>query len=61
MLRHLADSPQWNMINGKFFEFESDARNLRLGLLTDGMNLHSNISNTHSTWLVVLTIYNLSL
>ena len=46
------------MINGKFSEFENDARNLRLSLLTDGINSHSNMSSIRSTWLVVLTIYN---
>ena len=35
MLRHPADYPEWNMINGKFSDFESDARNLRLVLSTD--------------------------
>ena len=59
MLRHPTDSLQWDMINGKFFEFESEARNLRLGLSTDGMDPHGNMSSMHSTWPVVLTIYNL--
>jgi len=49
------------MINGKFSEFRSDARNLRLSLLTDEINPHGNISSTSSTCLVVLTIYNLPL
>jgi len=59
MLRHPADSPQWNIIHEKFSYFGSDARNPRLGLSTDGMNPHDNMSSTHSTWPVVLTIYNL--
>jgi len=58
MLGHLANSLQWNMINGKFFEFECDAKNLWLGHSTDGMNPHDKMSRTHNTWLVVLTIYN---
>ena len=58
MLRHPADSLQQNMINEKFFEFESDARN-RLGLSTDGTNPHGNMRNIHSTWPIVFTIYNL--
>jgi len=59
MLRHPADSPQWNMINEKFSKFGSDERNLWLGLSIDGMNPHGNMSSTHSIWPVVLTIYNL--
>jgi len=59
MLRHPADSPQWNMINGKFSEIESDAKTLWLGLSTDGMNPHGNMSSIHNIWPVVLIIYNL--
>ena len=47
------------MINEKFSKFESDARNLLLDLSTDGMNPHGNMSKTHNTWPVALTIYNL--
>jgi len=62
MLWHPADFLQWNMINGKFSEFESDARNhLWLGLSISEMNPHGNMSSTHSTWLFVSTIYNLPL
>jgi len=43
------------MIDSKFFKFECDVRNLRLGLSSDGMNQHDNMSSTHNT----LTIYNL--
>jgi len=48
------------MIDLKFPEFRCDVRNFRVGLLTDELNLHGNMSSTHSKWLVVLTIYNLS-
>ncbi|XP_031131782.1 uncharacterized protein LOC116033164 [Ipomoea triloba] len=58
-LRHPADSPQWKNINMKFPEFDSKNRNLRLGLCTDGMNPHGNMSSRHSTWPVLLTVYNL--
>ncbi|XP_020239246.1 uncharacterized protein LOC109818226 [Cajanus cajan] len=39
MLQHPADSPQWKKIDGLFPDFGSEARNLRLGLASDGMNL----------------------
>ena len=35
------------------------ARNLRLGLVTDGMNPYDNLSTQHSSWPVMLVIYNL--
>ncbi|XP_074336480.1 uncharacterized protein LOC141673627 [Apium graveolens] len=59
MLRHPADSPQWRTIDGKFPEFGQEARNLRLGLCADGMNPYRTLSSQHSTWPVLLTIYNL--
>ncbi|XP_021856680.1 uncharacterized protein [Spinacia oleracea] len=38
MLRHAADSPQWKHIDTTFPNFSREARNLRLGLCTDGIN-----------------------
>jgi len=38
MLRYPVDSPQWNMIESKFPDFGSDARNLQVGLSSDGMH-----------------------
>ncbi|XP_019191067.1 PREDICTED: uncharacterized protein LOC109185582 [Ipomoea nil] len=58
-LRHPADSPQWRNINRMFPEFGNENRNLRLGLCTDGMNPHGNMSSRHSTWPVLLVAYNL--
>ena len=59
MLRHLADGSQWRKINREFLDFEQDARNIRFGLSTDGMNPFGEQSSSHSTWLVTLCIYNL--
>ncbi|KAL8090234.1 hypothetical protein AgCh_039637 [Apium graveolens] len=59
MPRHPADSPQRRTIDGKFPEFGQEARNLRLGLCADGMNPYRTLSSQHSTWPVLLTIYNL--
>jgi hypothetical protein len=42
-----------------FLEFGEEARNVRFALSTDGMNRFGDLSNSHSTWLVILTIYNL--
>ena len=46
------------MIDSKYPNFKDDARDLRLGLSTDGINPLGNMRSTHSTWPVVLTIYN---
>jgi hypothetical protein len=43
----------------KFPEFGNEARNVRFALSTDGMNPFGDLSSSHSTWSVILTIYNL--
>ncbi|CAM8938710.1 unnamed protein product [Rhodiola kirilowii] len=58
-MRHPVDSLQWAKADNLFSEFGSDSRNLRLGLSTDGVNPHGNLSSQHSTWPVILVIYNL--
>nr|KYP30992.1 hypothetical protein KK1_049332 [Cajanus cajan] len=58
-LRHPADSPQWKRIDETFPEFGAESRNLRIGLATDGMNPYGNLSSKHSSWPVLLVIYNL--
>jgi hypothetical protein len=58
-LRHPADGQQWKEFDAKYPDFAKEARNLRLALSTDGMNPHGNMSTQHSTWPVVLAIYNL--
>ncbi|GJZ44787.1 Myc-type, basic helix-loop-helix domain-containing protein [Tanacetum coccineum] len=39
-------------------EFSGDARNVRLGLAADGFNPFGMMSQTYSTWPVILTTYN---
>ncbi|KAL3650075.1 hypothetical protein CASFOL_006478 [Castilleja foliolosa] len=58
-LRHPADSEQWKNIDHLFPDFAKDPRNLRLALSADGMNPYGSQSSIHSTWPVVLAIYNL--
>ena len=58
-IRHVADSLQWKKIDNEYPEFGSQSRNLRLGLATDGMNPFGNLSSNHSSWPVLLVIYNL--
>nr|CAH65856.1 OSIGBa0126J24.1 [Oryza sativa] len=59
MLRHPADGSQWRNVDRKFKEFGKDARNIRFGLSTDGMNPFGEMSSGHSTWPVTMCIYNL--
>ena len=58
-LKHPADGSQWRKIDREFGDFAGDARNLRFGLSTDGMNPFSEQSSSHSTSPVTLCIYNL--
>ncbi|XP_022002359.1 uncharacterized protein LOC110899776 [Helianthus annuus] len=58
-LRHVADSPQWRNIDNMFPEFGNETRNIRFGLSSDGFNPFGNMSSRHSTWPVLLCIYNL--
>jgi len=58
-LRHPADGKQWQDFNDNHRDFASEPRNVRFALCTDGMNPFAERSSKHSTWPVILTIYNL--
>ncbi|XP_074271167.1 uncharacterized protein LOC141595093 [Silene latifolia] len=58
-LRHVADASQWRNIDRDFSDFGREPRNLRLGLCTDGINPFGTLSTQHSTWPIMLVIYNL--
>ena len=59
MLHHPVNSSQWKKINNLYPKFGKEARNHRLGLANDGMNLYGSLSTQHSSWPVLLVIYNL--
>ena len=59
MVRHPADGSQWRKIDRVYDDFAADARNIRFGLSTDGMNPFGEQSCSHRTWAVTLCIYNL--
>ena len=59
IMRHLADTPSWRLIDHMWPTFGSKPRNLRLGLLTDGINPFGDLSLNCSCWPVITTIYNL--
>ncbi len=58
-VRHVLDSRAWEHIDAPFPDFANEARNVRLGLATDGRNPFGEKNNTWSTWLVLVLNYNL--
>jgi hypothetical protein len=59
VLRHAADGEAWKAFHSRYPNFASDPRNVRLGLASDGLNPFGNMSSSHSTWPVMLVLYNL--
>ena len=59
LLRHAADSPQWKTIDHLYPEFGAEPRNLQLALASDDMNPFGNLNTSHSSWPIMLMIYNL--
>ena len=53
------DNPAWKHIGVIDPTFEAEKRNVRMALSLDGMNPFSVRSTSHSTWPVLLVIYNL--
>ncbi|XP_056842958.1 uncharacterized protein LOC108829523 [Raphanus sativus] len=58
-LRHPVDSVTWEHMNAKYPSFAAEARNLRLGLSTDGFNPFNMKNSMYSCWPVLLVNYNL--
>ena len=58
VLRHPADSPAWAAIDKRYPDFGSEPRNIRLGISTDGVDVHRG-TKTHSVWPILSVIYNL--
>jgi hypothetical protein len=58
--RHPADAAQWGNINTHFPWFDN-ARSMWFAMSTNGVNPFGNKSSTHSTWPLVLSLYNLPL
>ncbi|XP_023752225.2 uncharacterized protein LOC111900576 [Lactuca sativa] len=56
---HPVDGEHWQDFDKKYPDFSSEPRNVRLGLSADRFNPFGNMCNPHSTWPVILTIYNL--
>jgi hypothetical protein len=60
VLRHPADGEAWKAFDSRYLDFTSDPQNVRLGLASDDFNPFGNMSSSHSTWPVMLVLYNLS-
>jgi hypothetical protein len=57
-LSHPADGEAWKDFDKKYDWFAKDARNVRLGLATDGFNPFGKMSASYSMWPVFLIPYN---
>ena len=58
VMHSVADSFQWREVNRMYPELKKLSENLRLGLIADGVCPHGNQSSKHSTWIVLIAIYN---
>jgi hypothetical protein len=58
-LSHPADGEAWKEFNKSWPKFVEDARNLRLGLATNGFNPFGNMNNSYSMWPVFVVPYNM--
>ena len=58
-MSHPADGEAWQDFDREYPDFADDARNLRLGLATDGFNPFSEKNTKYSMWPVFVVPYNL--
>ena len=61
IFRRPIDAKAWKEFDEQYPNFASDPRNIRLELTRHGSNLFHVMSSTHSTWIILLIPYNLSL
>ena len=59
VIAHPTDGTQWQRFDDKHKDFSTNPRNIRFGLSTDGMTPFNERTNDHSTWPVILTMYNI--
>ena len=58
-MHSVVDSEQWKTIDRLYPDFAEVLTNLRLGLVGDGIIPFKNNAIKHSTWVLLITIYNL--
>jgi len=58
-MSHPADGEAWQDFDRQYPDFVEDARNIRLGLATDGFNPFGNMNTKYSMWPVIVVPCNL--
>jgi hypothetical protein len=58
-MSHPADGDAWQDFDKEYPKFARDARNIRLGLATDGFNPFSEQNTRYNMWPVFVVSYNL--
>ncbi|XP_074361097.1 uncharacterized protein LOC141701312 [Apium graveolens] len=59
-LSHPADGDEWKAFDARFPRFAKEARNIRLGLSSDGFDLFRDpLARDYTVWPVVVVVYNL--
>jgi hypothetical protein len=58
-IRYLADGTQLKNFDLQYPEFSVESRNIRFALSTDGMNPLGENWTVHSTWLVIIAMYDI--
>jgi hypothetical protein len=60
VMKNVADSPAWDHVDSHVDpSFSLDPRNMRFGLALDGMNPFKHNNTQHSTWPILMLLYNL--
>jgi hypothetical protein len=58
-IRHSADGTQWKIFDLQYPKFLVESRNIRFALSTNEMNPFGENRSMHSTWPVILMMYNI--
>jgi hypothetical protein len=59
LVKHVANSKTWAHIDSRWIDFASESRNVRLGLVIDGVNPYGEKKSSWSTWPIFFFNYNL--
>jgi hypothetical protein len=58
-IRYPVVGTQWKIFDLQYEEFSVESRNIRFALSTDGMNPFGENKTVHSTWPIILVMYNI--
>ena len=59
VIAHPSDNEAWKRLDASYPDFTCEARNVRLGLCTDGFSPFGHYGQMYSCWPVIITPYNL--